>query len=331
MKKMNFVLMGFGNVGKAFFQLVRDKREICRNRYGLDPVFAGIFRKRGGCDHFPGFDEGRMEELNWKPELKLEALLSSESPGVLVECTPGFAGTGDPGLSHIRAALIHGWHVVTANKAPLVADWSGLSKLAKEHQRQLRISGATAAALPTVDVAQVALAGTEIECIEGILNGTTNHILTQVREGRAFDEALKEAQERGIAETDPRNDVEGWDTAYKILLLANVIFDADIRLKDIRVEGITDLSEEQVRSGRVPGHALKLLGRIHREAGRIELEVRPVVIDKCHPLFGVDNTEKGITFWTDTMSAVTVMGGKSNPRATAAAMLKDVLLIDAGR
>jgi len=203
-------------------------------------------------------------------------------------------------------------------------------KLAKEHHRQLRISGATAAALPTVDVAEVALAGTDIERVEGILNGTTNYILTQVREGRAFEEALREAQERGIAETDPRNDVEGWDTAYKILLLANVIFEADLKLEDIRVEGITGLSDEQIRSGRVPGHELKLLGRICRDAGGLELEVRPRVIEKDHPLFGVDNTEKGIAFWTDTMSAVTVIGGKSDPRATAAAMLKDLLLIDGG-
>jgi len=330
MKTINIVLMGFGNVGKAFYQLLREKRDVCRNRYGLDPVLVAVFRSRGGCDRFPGFDEGSGGELEWNPGLGFESVLSGQAPGVMIECTPGFTGSGDPGLTHIRGALNRRWHVVTANKAPLVVDWSGLMKLAKEHHRQLRISGATAAALPTVDVAEVALAGTDIERVEGILNGTTNYILTQVREGRAFEEALREAQERGIAETDPRNDVEGWDTAYKILLLANVIFEADLKLEDIRVEGITGLSDEQIRSGRVPGHELKLLGRICRDAGGLELEVRPRVIEKDHPLFGVDNTEKGIAFWTDTMSAVTVIGGKSDPRATAAAMLKDLLLIDGG-
>lgn len=330
MEKMNLVLVGFGHVGKAFFRLIGEKREICRSRYGVDPVLVGIFRKRGGCDRIPGWDEQPAVELVWRPELKLEALLSSAEPGILVECTPGFAGTGDPGLSHIRAALTRGWHVVTANKAPLIADWSGLFELSKAHRRRLGISGTTAAALPTLDVARYALAGAEIERIEGILNGTSNYILTQIRKGRAFDEALREAQAGGIAEPDPRNDVEGWDTAYKILLLANAVYDQDFSLDDIDVKGITDLEQEQIQSGRGHGRALKLIGRISRESEAFKLEVRPQLIDESHPLFGVNDTEKGITFWTDTMSVVTVKGGKSDPRGTAAALLKDILHIGAG-
>lgn len=330
MENMNLVLMGFGNVGKAFFQLVGEKKELCRSRYGINPIFVGIFRKWGGCDRIPGLDEQRSEELEWRPELKLEPLLSSVSPGILVECTPGFQGTGEPGLAHIRAALARGWHVVTANKAPLVADWSGLFELSKAQHRRIGISGATAAALPTLDVALYSLAGTEIERIEGILNGTSNYILTQIRKGRAFDEALREAQARGIAETDPRNDVEGWDTAYKIMLLANAVYNKNFSLDDIEVTGITNLKQEQIQHGRIHGHTLKLIGRISREDEKFDLEVRPLVIDESHPLFGVNDTEKGITFWTDTMSAVTVKGGKSDPRGTAAALLKDILHIGAG-
>jgi homoserine dehydrogenase len=191
----------------------------------------------------------------------------------------------------------------------------------------LKYSAATAAALPTLDVGLHSLAGAEILSIEGILNGTTNYILTRIGEGAGYDEALHEAQKKGIAEPDPARDVEGWDTAVKLLLIANSVLGLKLRLGDIRVEGITRLSGRKVGAAKEAGKALKLIGRISKSRGRWKAEVAPLVIDRSHPLFGVDGTNKGIVFLTDTMGTVAVSGGKSDPRGAAAALLKDVIHI----
>ena len=190
----------------------------------------------------------------------------------------------------------------------------------------LKISGATAAALPTLDVALYSLAGTEIYRIEGILNGTTNYILTRMREGMDYKQALEEAQSKGIAEPDPSLDVEGWDTASKILLITNTVMDIDLTLKDVKVEGITAVPIHLLDEGREEDKALKLLGEFSREED-FKLEVSPKLIDRSHPLFGVDGANKGITFTTDTMHSVTVTGGKSDPRGAGAALLKDIINI----
>jgi homoserine dehydrogenase len=253
--------------------------------------------------------------------------LRTVKPGVFVECTPSNIQTGEPGLGHLRAALKAGWHVVTANKGPLAVDFKGLRGLARRNHLALKYGAAAAAALPTLDVGLYSLAGAEIQAIEGILNGTTNYILTRLGEGTAYEEALKEAQAKGIAEHNPALDVEGWDTAVKLLLIANSILGLDLTLQDIKVEGITRISPELLERTKQEGKALKLFGRMSYAAGRWKAEVSPAAIDRSHPLFGVSGTNKGITFLTDTMGSVTVTGGKSDPRGAAAALLKDIIHI----
>jgi len=346
MKISKLILLGFGNVGRAFLNIVGEKRELCRNRYGLDLNFHSIVDikfnsvlKSKGAFVFPGSLDAKEileivslkspERVNpyWKPEIGLAQILNVEEPGVLIECTPSDGKTGEPGLSHIRRALDGGWNVATANKGALIVDFRGLKELALKNHVHLKISGATAAALPILDVALYSLAGSEILAIEGILNGTTNYILTRMRKGLAYDAALKEAQDKGIAETDPAKDVEGWDTAYKILLITNAVFDRAYSLNDVKVEGITAIPSKLMKEGSEKGRALKLLGKVIREGEKFILEVSLKVLDNSHQLFGVDGTEKGISFLTDTMASVTVTGGKSDPRGAAAALLKDIINI----
>jgi homoserine dehydrogenase len=337
MKRVNIILMGFGRVGKTFLQIVHEKIEFCQKRYGLDLKLHSICEIDGALFSSEALDLsqvfGEFSSLSllrgspyWKTGLHLQDLLNSIEPGVLVECTPSNIKSGEPGLSHLRQALDSGWHVVTANKGPLVVDFRGLREKAKEGGVALKISGATAAALPTLDVALYSLAGTEIYRIEGILNGTTNYILTRMREGMDYKQALEEAQSKGIAEPDPSLDVEGWDTASKILLITNTVMDTDLTLKDVKVEGITAVPIHLLDEGREEDKALKLLGEFSREED-FKLEVSPKLIDRSHPLFGVDGANKGITFTTDTMHSVTVTGGKSDPRGAGAALLKDIINI----
>ena len=330
--------MGYGNVGKAFLKLIQKKEETCREKYGLDLRVAAIIRSKKAllycqlqkADRILEKLQDYVEEKSspvWKENIFLEETIDTFHPGVLVECTPTDSKTGGAGLQYIRLALDRDWNVVTANKGPLVIDYQGLMDKARQKNLSLKISGATAAALPTIDVAQNSLAGSEILKFEGIVNGTTNFILTKIGEGSNFSDALHEAQEKGIAETDPIQDVEGWDTAYKVLLLTNAIFDISKSLSDVKVQGITQINPALIQESRIGGKKLKLLGRMSRKGEDISLEVVLEAVDKTHPLFYVDGTEKGITFETDTMSTITVIGGKSDPIGTAAALLKDLINI----
>jgi len=230
-------------------------------------------------------------------------------------------------LSHLRLALDNGWHVVTANKGPLVVDFKGLKRKSTDQRLALEFSAAAGAALPGLDVGLYSLAGAEITAIEGILNGTTNFILTQMDQGVIYEDALGEAREKGIAEPDPSQDVEGWDTALKILLLANAVLGLDLTLADIDVRGITGITDQLRNNAKAEGKVLKLLGRIHQAGAQFKAEVKLTAIGSAHPLFGVNGTNKGITFFTDTMGEVTVTGGKSDPRGAAAALLKDIINI----
>ncbi len=337
-RNVNLVLAGFGHVGRAFFDVVREKSELCRRAYGLDLRFRAIFKSRGG------FSTGRALRPTdilrneapwldgnpaWKPGLMLHQVLAATEAGCLVECTPSNFKTGEPGLGHMTQAFDHGWNVVAASKGALVVAFKKLRWMATRRRLALKFSGAAAAALPTLDIGLFALAGAEIQEIQGILNGTSNFILTMMEEGRPYKEALREAQARGIAEPDPTLDVGGWDTASKILLIANSVLDLEYGLDNVAVEGIAGLAPRDVKKSRNEARVLKLLGTCSRAstADPWRLAVKPQAIPAAHPLAGVSGTNKGIMFRTDTMGSVTVTGGGSDPRGTGAALLKDVVNI----
>jgi homoserine dehydrogenase len=250
---------------------------------------------------------------------------------LLVETTPTNIKDGEPGMTHILAALSHGRHVVTAAKGPLVLRYNDLKFLAEKSKVRLMISAATAAALPTLDVGLSCLAGTEVLSAEGILNGTTNYILTRMYEdGCPYGEALAEAQKMGVAEPDPSLDVEGRDTANKILLIANEVFQAGLSLQDVSVEGITKITAQDIQQAKKEGKVIKLIGKVERRNGKIVAFVAPMALLAEHPLAKVRGTEKAISYLTDTMDRVTVSGGKSNPLGAAAAILKDIIRIYQG-
>ncbi len=335
-KTIPLVLTGFGNVGKAFFKLVAEKNETLRRNYGFDLRIIAAFRRSGGAAFLSDAEANglaadpalKLESLpGWKPGLKLIDVLAGREPGVLAEATPSDLKTGEPGLSAIRAALDKGWQIAAASKGALSVDYPGLMERARACGVKIKFSGATAAALPTLDVAVVSLAGAEILGIDGILTGTTNAILGRLEEGLDFEAALREAQAKGIAEPDPSMDIDGWDTAVKLQLIVNAAAGAGLQLGDIAVEGIRSVTPEMQKAARAGGHVLKLIGRMTKENGRMQVRVAPVALGPDHPLYSVNGTAKGIVFITDTMGTVIVTGGKSDPRGTAAAMLKDIINI----
>lgn len=336
---LSLALIGFGNVGQALAIILRDHAERLDRDYGVSFEITAVADISGAVVS-PGapLPPAKLLEVmastggicNY-PEHGMPGMSGAEvvrraRADILVEASPTNVETGEPGLSHIRMALERGMHVVTANKGPLVVAFGELRDLARRHDRRLMYGPATAAALPTVSVGTYELAGSRVTAIEGILNGTTNYILTQMRDrGVSYAEALREAQDLGIAETNPTLDVEGYDTTNKLLILANSLMGGSLKLVDIDREGITRVTPEQVRAARDAGKALKLVGRAYREDGVLKAAVKPDLLEGDHPLSRVDGSEKGVTFHSDLLGTITVVGGASGRIPAAASILRDLI------
>jgi homoserine dehydrogenase len=337
--KHRLILCGFGNVGQAFAKLILERNEILRRKYGMDVELVAVvdiggaaasptgplplehllahIAAGGAVETFIGFGKPGMTGLD---------AISRYAADVLVESTPTNLLDGQPGTGHLRSALEGGLDVISANKGPLVLFYREFLELAEMKACRIYMSAAAAAALPTLDVGLLSLAGATVQSIEGILNGTTNYILTRMHlENISYDTALMAAQELAIAETDPTLDVEGYDTRNKLLLITNRIHGTAFGFSDIPVVGITGLTLTDIEKVKAEGKVLKLVGTAEMEEGGIKLSVAPKRLDLDHPLANVHYSEKGISYLTDTMGRVTVTGGKSSPTGAAAALLKDLI------
>lgn len=333
------IVCGFGNVGRAFARLVSDKDDHLKRRYGLSLELVALVDIGGAAiaegDSLPIIEllshvekGGTVEtfaKIGHAGMTGVEVIATIDAD-VLIETTPTNLVTGEPGRAHIMAALDKGMDIVSANKAPLVLFYKEINELAKARGSKIYMSAATAAALPTLDVGLTSLAGSKVLSIDGILNGTTNYILTRMHSEKCpYETALKAAQEMGIAETDPSLDVEGWDTRNKLLLIANRVFEENFTPEDVEVTGITDITLDDIEAAKEEGKVIKLLGTAKHDNDKVMLRVGPEALSKDHPLACIDYAEKAISFLTDTMGRVTVSGGKSSPVGAAAALLKDLI------
>jgi len=337
--KKQIILCGFGNVGKAFAHLVQERREGIRKKYGLDLELVAVVDIGGAVISEKGAlpidkllihveNGGAVETLNTygRPGISGVETISNCPAHVLVETTPTNLKDAEPGKGHMAAALKNGLDVVSANKGPLVLYYRELLDLARKKGCRVFMSAATAAALPTLDVGLLCLAGSDVLSIEGILNGTTNYILTRMHlEKCAYETALLAAQEMGIAETDPTLDVEGLDTRNKLVLITNQVFDREFSLSDVAVTGITGVTLSDIEAAESDGKVLKLIGTTEFVNDKLKLSVAPRALDPDHPLAVINFSEKGISYLTDTMGRVTVTGGKSSPVGAGAALLKDLI------
>ena len=333
------VLCGFGKVGRAFTTLVSERGFQISQKYGLNLDLAAVVdiggaalskqgalptdkllshaEKGGAVETFPDYGI---------PGISGTEVISRLKADMLVETTPTNLTDGQPGRNHMLAALEHGMDIVSANKGPLVLYFRELRELAKAKRCRIFMSAATAAALPTLDVGMICLAGSQVMCIEGILTGTANYILTRMQKDKvSYDSALQEAQKLGIAETDPSLDVEGLDSRNKLFLIANHIFEEKVNLEDIKVTGITGILPKDIEKASADGKVMKLLGTARLEEGTVRLKIEPRALEMEHPLASVNYSEKGISYLSDTMGRVTVSGGKSSPMGAAAALIKDLI------
>jgi homoserine dehydrogenase len=336
-------MMGFGNVGRAVaelllrrgddverehgvsvsFVLVADRSGVAVDPNGLDlQALLDVKARAGGVAAYPGGGRPGMAPL--------DALAEVEA-GLLLEASPTSVRTGEPGLSYIRAAIGRGMHVVNANKGPLVVAYHELMGLAQERGVELRSAATVGAPTPTLEMMRYALHGARVEAIEAIPNGSTNYILTLMERGQSLDDGIAAAQAAGIAETDPTLDVDGWDSAAKILILANSLMGADVKLDDISVEGIGAVTTAELAQMREQELALKLLATATGGPDGLELSVAPTPLPLDHPLARLRNTAMGVVLHTDLIGDLVVSVEGDGPLGTAQSMLRDIVNIAVSR
>lgn len=324
---MRIGLIGYGGVGKAFVRLLKDKDIPCKLIFILNSK-GGVVNNNGLIlEDIISLENNIESHRNWKNGITYNNLLDKELD-FLVELTPTNKETGEPALSYIKCALNHKINVVTGNKGPILNAYSELKKLAYENNVSLGIGCTTGGALPSISGGLVDCAGADIISIEGILNGTTNYILKEMEDKNiSYNEALRTAQELGIAEADPSLDVEGFDTATKMIILANVLMGSNLNINEVNILGITKVSINEINSAKLENKKIKLLGKAYKKDNKIYVSVSPEKLDKSHPLYSVEGKNKGIYFNTDTLGDVTIIGGASGTRNAAASILRDIINI----
>jgi len=325
---VRLIIVGFGFIGRELVKAICEKLD---NIKKIDNAFkiVGVSNSKGYLYNQEGLDLGELchiKELsdysqNHHSGSSSIQLIEEGAADLMVEATPTNIQNGEPGLTHMRHGLKRGIHVVTSNKGPLLVAFKELTSLAEENQCELLYEGTVAGAVPIFSLVKGCLQGERIFRISGILNGTTNYILSKMYfEGTSFEIALKEAQERGITEKDPSYDVDGIDAAIKVVILANAIMKRDIKFEDVERVGIRGVTQEAVSLAKKSNYAVKLVGTIDKN-----LEVAPKLVPINHPLC-VHGTLNAIHFETDLAKELTLVGYGAG-KETVSAVLNDLITV----
>lgn len=325
----NLCLLGFGNVGRAFARLLLDKSAELRERYSIEARITGVASRRlGWLANQGGFDVQELLAGNFAAGTKcgfIREWLSRSRPDALFEISSVNAQTGQPAIDHIRAALEHGAHAITANKGAVVHGYAALRDLAAAKGKRFLFEACVMGGTPIFSLFRETLPATQLLRFRGILNSTTSLILSEMENGISFDDALKKAQALGIAETDPSADLDGWDAAVKVHALATVLMDAHLQLGDIARESIRGISQQQVLAARAAGKKIRLVAQAEKSAAGIVASVRPVEISLGDPLAAVGPTGLILHFELDTLRDLVVAADRQGPDTTAYGLLADFL------
>jgi homoserine dehydrogenase len=329
---MRIILIGYGVVGQGLTNILLRRRLENLKDYGFNPKIVAIVDRGGTAINPKGLNLEKMLALKkhnrtvaadrefGHQQMSPLATIESVEAEVMIEATSTNVKNGEPGLSHIKTAFKTGKHVVTTNKGPLALALPALMELADYNKVYLRFSGTVGGGTPVLELAKKCLAGDKIVAIRGILNGTTNYILTEMAEKRiTFQQALDSAQKLGYAETDPSMDVDGIDPACKVVIMANWIMNEKLTLKDVKVKGIRDVTLQALEEASKRGNTIKLIGSIDDSA-----KVAPTEISKHNPLC-VSGVLNAVTFVSEFAGEETIIGRGAGGMETASAVLRDLL------
>ncbi len=326
---MRVFICGFGTVGQGFAEVLSMRQDFFESRYNQKIVITGVMDSKTYALSDEGLDP--LELVNRKKETgrvgtetyedSVEVLKKADYD-ILVEVSPTNVSTGGVGLINITHALENHKDVITVNKGPLALKFNELISLARENKCKIRFEGSVGGAMPIINLCHENLKGEKITSICGIFNGTCNFILSKMDKGQPFEQALKEAQQMGYAETDPTNDVEGYDSACKVAILANSVFGRNVTFKDVKITGITGITEEAIALAAGRNMVIRLIGEITEE----KLEVGPRLVPKGHPL-SISGTLNTAQIMCDFAGPITVTGRGAGRKETASAILSDLIAI----
>ncbi len=336
---IRIALVGLGHVGRGFLTLMLAKKDILASRFGLSLKLTAVADSSGAVLDGRGIDPAMLLQhklahggigafpYGGKPGMVAPEMVKRAKADLLLEASPVNLESGQPGLHCTRLALAQGWHAVLANKAPLVLAYQELSAAAASQGKRLAFSATVCGALPVVNIGRRDHVAVRYSKIEGVLNSTSNYILTAMETGKTYAEALAEAQAEGVAESDPALDVDGWDTANKLTIIANSVLEFPCTVRDVEVRGMRGIGPEDLRRARSQGEVIKLLAVALPLGAGYRLSVHPARLPLAHPLAAVNGWEMGVVWHTDIMGVQFAKVDERGPTPTAAAMLRDVVNI----
>lgn len=312
MTHYNLAFIGFGNVARALARLLERKNDLMKSKHGITYSVTGIATGSHGFAVNPdGLDVNKALELvenkqsifplsSFKVQDSLSVIKHSKAD-VMFENSPVNTQTGQPAIDHIRTALGLGMHAITANKGPVVHGYRELTALAESKGKKFRFESAVLGGAPVFSVMREAFPLAEIASFKGIFNATTNIILSRMENGESYDDAVKFCQSIGVAETDPTNDVDGWDAAIKVAALVTVLMDTPMTPQKVNPTGIRGITSEMIAKAKAEGKRYKLVCSAEKVDDTVKASVAPELVNVTSPLYGMMNSNTGATFRTDVI------------------------------
>lgn len=332
--KYNLCFIGFGVVGQGLAKILLDKKEKLKKKYGFEYEVVGICDMiKGSVVNDKGIDLSKILNSVRKTgkisgdKSSAVDIIKNTNADIIIEVTYTNFHTGEPGTTHIKTALDCKKHVVTTNKGPIALAYKELKETADRNKVKLRFGGTVLGGTPALNLGIESLAGAEIKSVRGILNGTTNFILTEMEKGMKYEAALRKAQQLGYAEADPSSDVEGFDATGKAVILANTLMGGELKIKDAERKGIAGITLKQIEDARDRGKKIKLVARVWQEKGGVKASVKPEELPVKDFLATVNGVLNAITFETDIVGNITIIGPGAGGIETGEALLSDMLAI----
>ena len=336
-------LIGFGNVARALARLLERKRDLLKQKYDISYSITGVATGRHGYAVNPdGLDIQQALELvesgksisslsTYLVENSIDVIQHSQAD-VLFENSPVNTQTGEPAIDYIRLALSRGQHAITANKGPVVHGYRELMEFAKSKNKTFQFESTVLGGSPVFSVFREAFPLAELSSFKGILNATTNIILSRMENGESYEDAVKYCQSVGVAETDPTNDVDGWDAAIKVAALVTVLMDTPFTPQQVRPTGIRDITPEMIAKAKGEGKRYKLVCSAEKVDDKVNASVAPQLVDMSSPLYGMMNSSTGVTFRTDVLPDYSIIvseraGMSGGPVETAYGLFADFVNI----
>lgn len=336
MREVSVVLVGLGNVNRSLLHILKTKQRDIQSQHGISFKICGVADSKGIAVDKTGFNIDELYSLKpngfssvnlkgYIPNAVTHSITKHIDADIMVEASPVNLVTGEPGLSTVMSAIDSGWKVVMANKGPLVMDFDGIVQLAKSKNLQIAYSATVCGGLPVINVLKRDLKTASVTEIRGIFNATSNFVLQEMEKGRMMEDAILEAQRIGAAETNPSLDISGQDTANKLYIIMRSVTDFKGTIKDIKLEGIENVTAAQLSTARSDHRVIKLIATAQQINGQWQLSVKPESVPTNSFLAGCSGWEMGIELKTDLYESISMKNYEADPMGTAAAVLRDMI------